>query len=385
MVHSDFTVTNLQPLSEQSGGEGANLKLPMSKSTKILLVTILPLVFLAAAILYYSSAVFLQLFIAFALAYIMNPAVELLERRGIKRLYGIILVFCLTVVISCGFMAFFVVSIADELSNMQLNLPAYAQHLYEITPESIKGYLGVETSDRLVLRLNELLQQARNAAPDLLKPMLNLLQKALNSTVAVLLALLGYLIIPVYLFYLLFDLPQLKTFIESYIPERYRQTYNSKLAEVNTVLSGFIRGQLSVCAILALLYSAGLYFIGIDLAIVIGTLAGATFIIPYVGTIIGICLSVVMALLKFNDILHPLLCLGWFGLVQLLEGAVITPKIVGDTVGLHPLVAIVALLIGGQLFGITGMLLAVPVTAVLQVFLRSLADYYRSSEFYREG
>ena len=385
MVLSGFTVINLQPLSEQSGREGANLKLPMSKSTKILLATLLPLVFLAAAILYYSSEVFLQLFIAFALAYILNPAVELLERRGIKRPFGIILVFCLAVVICGGFAAFFVVSIAGELSNMQLNLPAYAQHLYEITPESIKGYLGIETSDRLVLRLNELLLQARNAAPDLLKPLLNLLQKALNSTVAVLLALLGYLIIPVYLFYLLFDLPQLKTFIVSYIPERYRPTYNSKLAEVNTVLSGFIRGQLSVCAILALLYSAGLYVIGIDLAIAIGTLAGVTFIIPYVGTIIGICLSVVMALLKFNDILHPLLCLGWFGLVQLLEGTVITPKIVGDTVGLHPLVAIVALLIGGQLFGITGLLLAVPVTAVLQVFLRSLADYYRSSEFYREG
>jgi predicted PurR-regulated permease PerM len=91
-----------------------------------------------------------------------------------------------------------------------------------------------------------------------------------------------------------------------------------------------------------------------------------------------------MALLKFNDFLHPLLCLGWFGFIQLLEGAIITPKIVGNTVGLHPLIAIVALLIGGQLFGIIGMLLAVPVTAVLQVFLRSLVISYRESEFYRE-
>jgi len=250
---------------------------------------------------------------------------------------------------------------------------------------NIKRCLGVETADKLALRLSELLQQARSAAPDLLKPLLAFLQKTLTSTVDVLLALLGYLIIPVYLFYLLFDLPQLKTFIESYVPERFRPAYSKKLAEVDAVLSGFVRGQMSVCAILALLYSIGLYVIGIDLAIAIGTLAGITFIIPYVGTIIGICLSVVMALLKFNDILHPLLCLGWFGFVQLLEGAIITPKIVGNTVGLHPLMAIVALLIGGQLFGIIGMLLAVPVTAVLQVFLRSLAEYYRSSEFYREG
>ncbi len=357
----------------------------MSKSTKLILGAALLLVILAAAVLYYSSAVFLQLFIAFVLAYILNPAVEFLEHKGVKRLYGIMIVFSLAVVVSSGVAVFFVVSITGELSNMQLNLPAYAQHLYEITPVSIKGYLGIETPEKLALRLNEMLQQARSAAPDLLKPLLAFLQRALSSTVGVLLALLGYLIIPVYLFYLLFDMPRLKTFTESYVPARFRPAYAKKLAEVDAVLSGFVRGQLSVCAILALLYSAGLYAIGIDLAVVIGTLAGATFIIPYVGTIIGICLSVVMALLKFNDILHPLLCLGWFGLVQLLEGAVITPKIVGNTVGLHPLVAIVSLLIGGQLFGITGMLLAVPVTAVLQVFLRSLAEYYRNSEFYREG
>lgn len=357
----------------------------MSKSTKTLLGISLLLIITAAAVLYYSSAVFLQLFIAFALAYILNPTVELLERKGVKRLYGIMIVFCLAVIICSGFAVFFVVSITREISNMQINLPAYVQHLYEIVPASIKEYLGVETPDKLALRLNELLHQARSSAPDLLKPVLTLLQKAFTSTVSVLLALLGYLIIPVYLFYLLFDLPQFKAFIESYVPERFRPAYRNKLAEVDTVLSGFVRGQLSVCLILAILYSAGLYVIGIDLAIAIGTLAGAAFIIPYVGTIIGICLSVAMALLKFNDVLHPLLCLGWFGFIQLLEGAIITPKVVGDTVGLHPLVAIVALLIGGQLFGIVGMLLAVPVTAVLQVFIRSLADYYRASEFYREG
>lgn len=355
----------------------------MPKSSKILLTVALLLLVLTSAALYFSSAVFLQLFIALALAYILNPAVAFLEQKGLKRLYGILIVFTFALVVCTGFTAFMIASVSSELSNMQLNLPAYARHLYEITPPAIKGYLNIETPDKLALRMNELLQQARTAAPDLMKPLLAFLQKALTSTISVVLAVLGYLIIPVYLFYLLFDLPQLKHFIESFIPERFRCGYSEKLAEVDAVLSGFVRGQLSVCAILALLYSIGLYFIGIDLAIAIGTLAGVTFIIPYVGTIIGIFLSVVMALLKFNDILHPLLCLGWFGLVQALEGMVITPKVVGNTVGLHPLVAIVALLIGGQLFGIIGMLLAVPVTAVLQVFLRSLAAYYRDSEFFR--
>lgn len=355
----------------------------MPKNTKILLTVALLLVSLTAVVLYNSSTVFLQLFIAFALAYILNPAVLFLERKRVNRIVSILIVFCTALVVCTGFTIFLAVSISGELSNVQLNLPAYAQHLYEITPVTIKSYLGIETPAKLTLRLNEMYQQARSLSPDLIRPLLAFLQRAFSSTIGLILAILGYFIIPVYLFYLLADLPQLKRFVESFVPERCRSTYSEKLREVDTVLSGFIRGQLSVCAILAVLYSIGLYVIGIDLAIAIGTLAGITFIIPYVGTIIGIILSVIMAFLKFHDILHPLLCLGWFCLVQVLEGMIITPKVVGNSVGLHPLVAIVALLIGGQIFGLLGMLLAVPVTAILQVFLRSLTIYYRNSEFFR--
>jgi predicted PurR-regulated permease PerM len=355
----------------------------MHRNNKILLTIALLLISLTAVVLYNSSTVFLQMFIAFALAYILNPAVVFLESRRVNRIISILLVFCTALVACAGFTFFLAVSISGELSNMQLNLPAYAQHLYEITPATVKTYLRIETPEKLTFRLNDLFQQARGMSPDLLKPVLVFLQKAFSSTVGLILALLGYFIIPVYLFYLLADWPQLKRFVESFVPEHYRSVYAEKLGEVDTVLSGFIRGQLSVCAILAVLYSIGLYVIGIDLAIAIGTLAGITFIIPYVGTIIGITLSVIMAFLKFHDILHPLLCLGWFCLIQGLEGMVITPRVVGSTVGLHPLVAIVALLIGGQMFGLMGMLLAVPVTAVLQVFLRSLTIYYRNSEFYR--
>jgi len=355
----------------------------MNKSTKILLATAVLFVALAAVVLYYSSAVFLQLFLAFALAYVLNPAVVFLERKGAARIPSILTVFTAALVLCAGVAVFFAVSLGNEFSAIQLNLPAYARHLYEIVPAMVKSHLGIETPDKLALRLDEIVAQARSVAPDIVKPLLNLLQNAFSSTIAFILALLGYFIIPVYLFYLLADLPRLKEFVQSFIPERHRGVYNEKLGEIDAVLSGFIRGQLSVCAILAVLYSIGLYFIGIDLAIAIGTLAGITFIIPYVGTIIGICLSVAMALLKFHDMLHPALCLGWFCLVQTLEGTVITPKVVGDTVGLHPLVAIIALLIGGQMFGIMGMLLAVPATAVLQVFLRSLAAWYRESEFYR--
>jgi hypothetical protein len=99
--------------------------------------------------------------------------------------------------------------------------------------------------------------------------------------------------------------------------------------------------------------------------------------------VVGIVLSMTLALLKFHDLLHPLLCLGWFVLVQGIEGGIITPRIVGEKVGLHPVVTILAFLIGGQLFGILGMILAVPVTAVLKVEFRALIDYYRASAFFQ--
>ena len=338
---------------------------------------------MGALLLWFSSTVFLQLFIALALAYILNPAVDALERRGLPRIPGILAVFALTLVAVSAGIIFMVSSVSQEFSSIQLNLPDYAQRLYEVVPPVAKVQLGIETPERLSLRLDELLRQARTSIPDLLKPAAAILKQAFSSTIGFILALLGYLIIPIYLFYLLADFSRLKLFLESYIPERYRHSYNTMLTEIDSVLSGFIRGQLTVCAILALLYSIGLYLIGIDLAIAIGTLAGITFIIPYVGTVLGVCLSVVMALLKFHDVLHPLLCLGWFGLVQALEGMVITPRVVGTSVGLHPLVAIVALLIGGQVFGLLGMLLAVPASAVLQVFLRSLSKWYRTTEFYQ--
>ena len=167
----------------------------MPKSTKIILSSALLLSVLAAATLYYSSSVFLQLFIAFALAYVMNPAVEFFERHGISRLFAILMVFCLTILLCGGFALFLVISIAGEFSRVQLNLPAYVQHLYEITPAAIKGYLGIATADKLTLQLNDLLQQARNAAPDLLKPLLAFVRQALSSTVGVLLAVLGPVIL----------------------------------------------------------------------------------------------------------------------------------------------------------------------------------------------
>lgn len=335
------------------------------------------------ALVCYLNTIFLPVIIALILAYLLEPLVLPLERRGVNRTLAIALVFIGFLVLFGGMALFLVASLRDEFSDVQLNLPDYAARLYGFIPRQVKVYLDIETPDKVYQHINAVLADLRGASAGVLKETFAVVQKAFASTLAFVLAVLGYLITPVYLYYFLKDLPGMESSLAGLVPERHRQKFADKTGEINELLSAFIRGQLTVCAILAVLYSAGLYVIGIDLAIVIGTLAGITFIIPYFGTILGIVLSMTMALLKFHDLLHPLLCLGWFGLVQTLEGGVITPKIVGDRVGLHPVVTILALFIGGQLFGILGMLLAVPVTAVLNVFGRSFLDYYRSTTYFR--
>jgi predicted PurR-regulated permease PerM len=335
------------------------------------------------ALFYYQSAIFLPLLIALLLAYLFNPLVTQLERRGIGRPLSIVFVFCAAIALLSSFVTFFVISIGAEMQNVRINLPEYADRLYGYIPQRAKVWFGIETPAKVYEQINTALDSVRGASSDIFREAFIFVKKAFASTLSFILALLGYLLTPIYLYYFLKDLPQMQGALRELAPERYRQPLAAKLGEIHELLSAFVRGQLSVCAILAVLYSIGLYFIGIDLAIATGTLAGITFIIPYFGTILGIVLSMTLALLKFHDFLHPLLCLGWFAIVQALEGGIITPRIVGEKVGLHPIVTILAILIGGQLFGILGMLLALPVTALLKVGLCSLLDYYRSTPFFK--
>ncbi|WP_243371464.1 AI-2E family transporter [Geotalea sp. SG265] len=351
-------------------------------SDKKLLIAFVLSVSAALAVVFLSGTVFLPVFIALILTYILNPLVALLTGRGVNRTLAIIIVFFALVLLATLATVFFVVSIKGELGSIELNLPEYANRLYDYIPAGVKAYLDIETPEKAYRHLTEALDRLRSISFSLFKESFAVVTRAFSSTLAFVLSILGYCITPVYLFYFLQDMPELKAATLNLVPERHRPGVCRRAAELNEVLSAFVRGQLLLCAILAVLYSIGLYVIGIDLAILIGTMAGVLFIVPYLGTLFGIVFSMLMAFLKFHDFLHPLLCLGWFILVQAAEGTIITPKIVGDKVGLHPVVTIIALLLGGQWFGIFGMLLAVPVTAVLNVFFRSLLDYYRSTAYY---
>ncbi len=166
------------------------------------------------------------------------------------------------------------------------------------------------------------------------------------------------------------------------IPRRYAPTVAKLARESDRVLAAFLRGQFYVMLALGLVYSIGLAMIGLELALLIGMLAGLISFVPYLGAAIGIILACLAAIVQFQDVMYLLPVAAVFAVGQALESMLLTPLLVGDQVGLHPVAVIFAVLAGGQLFGFMGVLLALPVASVIMVILRHIHDLYRDSQFY---
>lgn len=189
-------------------------------------------------------------------------------------------------------------------------------------------------------------------------------------------------LIPVVTFYLLRDWDHLVANVADLLPRSLENPVSRLARESDEVLGAFIRGQLLVMLALSAIYSLGLWLVGLELAFLIGILAGLFSIVPYLGAIVGIGAALIAATVQFGDLLHPALVASVFLVGQTLEGMLLTPMLVGDRIGLHPVAVIFAILAGGQLFGFLGVLLALPVAAVIMVLLRHAHTVYKDSELY---
>ena len=198
--------------------------------------------------------------------------------------------------------------------------------------------------------------------------------------------LLGWLtyllLIPVVTFYLLRDWDEMVENLRVLLPRKYERTVVQLIGDCDGVLSEFMRGQLLVMLALALIYALGLWVAGVEFALLIGFGAGLISFVPYLGAIVGISVAGVVAFVQFQDMLHLVYVAIVFGIGQTLEGAVLSPWLVGERIGMHPVAVIFAVLAGGQLFGFFGVLLALPVAAVVTVLLRFAHSRYKDSDFY---
>lgn len=205
-----------------------------------------------------------------------------------------------------------------------------------------------------------------------------------GSGTALLAMLINLALVPLALFYLLRDWPQLLAHVEQAIPRRRHDKIALIASEVDGVLAEFLRGQLAVMLLMSAFYAAGLWFAGLGFALPIGVVAGMLVFVPYLGMISGLLLATLAAFTQFDHFTSVLVVWAVFGAGQLLEGMVVTPWLVGNRIGLHPLAVIFALLAFGQLFGFFGILLALPLSATLLVVLRHTKGWYLDSTLYRD-
>ncbi|OCP36620.1 AI-2E family transporter [Ensifer sp. LC163] len=325
------------------------------------------------------SSILLPFLAGMALAYFLDPVADRLERLGLSRLMA-------TVVILIGFVVLFALSlmiiipvIFTQAADFIQKMPGYIAKLQALLTDSQSTLLPDWLADQMTaIKQNsaKLLEQGASFLG-------TLFQQLWNSGMALLDILSLFVITPVVAFYLLLDWDRMVDRVDSWVPRDYVGVVRQIARDMNTTIAGFVRGQGSLCLILGLYYGIGLSLVGLNFGLLIGLFAGMISFIPYVGSLVGLVLAVGVALVQFwPDYL-------WIGLVaaiffsgQFLEGNILQPKLVGKSVGLHPVWLMFALLAFGALFGFVGLLVAVPAAAAIGVLVRFGIQRYLDSDLY---
>ena len=316
------------------------------------------------------------------LAYIGDPLADRLEARGFGRTAAVSTVFIVFIVAFVLALLVIIPSLVHQADMFVQRMPAVLAWFQNTVMPAISSWLGLETInlpfDDIKAAILQHWQQAGSAAAPILK-------QITASGVALVATFANLILVPVVTFYLLRDWDHMVAWIREALPRRVEPKTAELAAECDAVLSEFFRGQLSIMLILGVIYAIGLWLAGIEGALLLGMIAGLSSVVPYLGVIVGLLLSGLAAIVQSGDPLSLLWVAIVFGIGQVLEGMVLTPWLIGDRIGLHPVAVIFAILAGGQLFGFMGVLLALPVAAVLVVFLRHLHDHYRSSDLYHRS
>lgn len=327
--------------------------------------------------------VLMPFLVSLLLAYLGDPLVDRLEARGLSRSWAVVAVFSLFSLILLAMLLVLLPLLGKQLVRLYELAPQMLDWLQGTALPWAQQQFGLRADfwrfDRLKALFTEHLGQATDIAGILLA-------QVTSSSLALLAWLGNLLLIPVVSFYLLRDWDVMLAHLRNLLPRKREGLVVLLAGECHEVLGAFLRGQLLVMLALALVYAGGLMAIGLELGLLIGLLAGLASIVPYMGFVVGIGAALVAALFQFGLDWYPLLgVLVVFTVGQLLEGMWLTPLLVGDRIGLHPVAVIFAILAGGQLFGFTGVLLALPVAAVIMVLLRHVHDFYKLSALYGES
>lgn len=321
------------------------------------------------------GAVILPFLMGGAIAYFLDPIADRLERVGLSRVAATTLISLFAVLIFVLLALLVVPMLSRQLIALINDIPNIFGRL--------QGFLSQRFPQ--VLEPDSVVQQTLNSIGQTIQSKGGALASSvLSSALSVINAVVFIVVVPVVAFYMLLDWDRMVERIDNWLPRDHQPTIRRLARDIDTVLAGFVRGQVSVCLILGTFYSIALMLAGLNFGLVVGAIAGVITFIPYVGALIGGTLAIGLALYQFwGDWVQIGVVAGIFAMGQFLEGNIITPRLVGKSVGLHPLWLIFALSAFGSLFGFTGMLVAVPVMAAIGVLVRFALERYMDSPLYK--
>jgi predicted PurR-regulated permease PerM len=336
---------------------------------------------LVAAVLFALRGILTPIFLSYAIAYLLDPVVDRFEKWRVPRPLGVMIVLGGAAAAFALFTAIALPGILAEVASVVSELPSKGEAaLASLTPWlEQRGVHVPQSTTEWIARFGS---DAKSLASSAIAPAGGVLTSVLAGILAVVGSAAAALIVPVLAVYMLVDFDRITEGVRELLPARYRERVTRYAREVDVVLSQFIRGQLTVMAIMAVLYGAAYALLGIRLAILIGMAAGILNFIPYLGSAFALIAGLSMSLLGGW---HPSQLVGVviaYAAVQTTESFVITPRIVGKTVGLNEVWVILALFVGGELFGFMGILLALPSAAVAKIFIARGVQRYRQSELF---
>jgi predicted PurR-regulated permease PerM len=313
-----------------------------------------------------------------AIAYFLDPVADRLEQFGAPRWLAatcVLLFFVLVLVLA---VLLLVPLIQSQITQLVETLPLIVNWVSNV---------GIPTVERMLTELSvENIERLKNAVNSFAGDAVGWLGTVLRGIVTGGFALFDVLtllfITPIVAFYLLRDWDLMTSTIHGWLPRQHVGTILAQINEIDDTLAGFVRGQATVCLVLGLFYGVALSVFGLNFGLVIGSIAGILSFIPYVGSLVGFVSSVGVALVQYDTWTPVIVVVAIFLIGQAVEGNFLTPKLVGDKVGLHPVWVMFALLAGGSLFGFLGVLLAVPVAAIIGVLIRFALQQYISSPYY---
>lgn len=337
---------------------------------------------LFCGLVYLLAPILTPFVIAAVLSYIGDPLVDWLEVKKLPRTAAVSIVFFVLTLIAIIFLLILIPLVEKQIVVLISKVPEYAQWIQTKILPIVNEKLG---DAKVNLDLNSLQDSLKSNWQSAGGIVAQVMGSITRSGLALFTGIANLTLVFIVSFYLLRDWDHLIENIRQLLPRNKEKLVSSLAKQSDEVLGAFFRGQLLVVLALTLVYSVGLSIVGLELAILIGLLAGVVSFVPYLGFIIGVVVAGIAAIMQFNDASYLLYVFIVFGVGQALEGMVLTPILVGDKIGLHPVAVIFAILAGGQLFGFFGILCALPVAAVLAVIIRHMHQEYKESALYNKA